>query len=483
MNAAEFYSDTPRIMGTEMEHNNTVQRGEYYHGVADPLKCIYPFIAEDVDVPHLADPETYDYYRRPTFLPTGDRLYMDVGNHTEFSTAEFTTAAGVVGREFTGGNLLFSGMARALENDAINGYRLYKNVSGDGNYWGYHENYLGLRRLDIVQDYAPPMVTHLVTRQIFAGAGDITQKGEFSVSQKMPAAREVLIGSACSPHKRPILDVGREEPHAHEDQWRRIHVAIGDPHLNPRAAWLQLITTSIVTRLPEAGIRTDDLKINDPVKEAKMVSTDISLEHELEVGGANAKKLTALQIQKELHARAVALNDRSPLPPEEQLGLEVWGTVLEALEQADDLMLDWVEWIDKRELLVQTMKRKGFSWGDKAMRAVNREWANLDPAKGYGLRRAFRSSTPPDVMVGYGDLTPPDGRPALRAAFIRNMIAAEMQHRPTNFTFSINWQGGGYRYLHPHGPRTNHVWGDPYGEEERISQEVIKSMAFNLGNE
>lgn len=482
MNSIEFNADTPRIIGTEMEHNNTVAIGDNpTPGVVrrisvNPLKPLFPYIANDVGLPHLGDREVYERDGSWPFLPTGDRLYVDVGNHIEFSTAEFSSAAGVVGREFTGGELLLKGAQRALADQAIADFRLYKNASGNNEFWGYHENYLGLRSLNMREGYLQPLATHIITRQVFAGAGDITPQGTFHVSQKMRAARTLDMGTASATQKRPIIDVGRDEPHAIAREWRRIHIAIGDPHLNPRSAWLQLTTTSIVARLAEAKVDLTDLVIQNPVTSAHAVSADTSLTHRLVVGTDETRHLTALEVQRELHERATTLNDRTPFPPEEQYALEVWDMVLQAIEARDEKALEWVEWMDKRELIDAFITKKSASLADPRVQAINREWANLDPEKGYGLRRARRHPIPDEVMVGYGDLSPPEGRPKLRAAVSRIAAAAVGAHGRDSLEFHIDWEygliGAGTGGVAAAG-HMQRVWGDPYGQNEEISDDTL----------
>lgn len=487
MRAIDFQTNTPRIMGTEMEHNNTLIL-PYDYVDTSPVRRLLPHIAEELGLPQYQESNAIFRLGQPGFWPSGDRLYLDVGNHIEFSTAEQTTAAGVVGREFTGNDLLFRGMQRALEEGQIKEGQLFKNVREGHEYWGYHENYLGLRSLDIREHYLQPLATHIIARQIFAGAGEVTPEGEFLISQKMPAARTLDDGSASNTMYRPIIDANRDEPHAYLDEWRRIHIAIGDAHLNPRSAWLQLITTSIVARLVEAEVDLSDLEIQSPVSSAHAVAKDTDLTVKLVVGQPDAsRQLTALEVQKELLSRAAALNDRDPMPVEEQKGLEVWDMVLTAIEQRDESALEWVEWMDKKELVDQYIARswqrtsgkaRNLTLASEIIRSVNRQWANLDASSktSFGLRRT--RDVPEWVMSGYGDLTPPDGRAAIRGSLIAQFAEIQLHYESTgSFAWAADWSAVGAYMTHPKGGVVTHRILDPYGEEEFFSYRKSKDLA------
>lgn len=112
------------------------------------------------------------------FLPNGGRLYLDVGSHPEYATAECATIDELLAQE-RAGELLFAQLAqqaqeqlRAHHDRPLNGtiYLFKNNVDSAGNSYGSHENYLISRKLEF-PILVKQLVPFLVTRQILVGAG------------------------------------------------------------------------------------------------------------------------------------------------------------------------------------------------------------------------------------------------------------------------------------------------------------------------
>ncbi len=120
------------------------------------------------------------------FLANGARLYLDVGAHPEYATAECRSVADLVAHD-RAGELLFAGMAaEANERLAARGVpgriHLFKNnLDAAGNSYGCHENYLVRRRPDY-RARISTMLPFFVTRQIVAGAGCL-RRGEDGVTR------------------------------------------------------------------------------------------------------------------------------------------------------------------------------------------------------------------------------------------------------------------------------------------------------------
>ena len=115
------------------------------------------------------------------FLPNGGRLYLDVGSHPEYATAEAATLHDVVAQDAAGERIvddLRAQLQESLDAEGVGGtVHLFKNnADSAGNSFGSHENYMIARRTEfsrLVQHLLPL----LVTRQILVGAGRVHPDG------------------------------------------------------------------------------------------------------------------------------------------------------------------------------------------------------------------------------------------------------------------------------------------------------------------
>ena len=119
------------------------------------------------------------------FLPNGGRLYLDVGSHPEYASAECSSIDELLAQE-RAGELLFADLARTARKRLLAGsegrpldgelYLFKNNVDSAGNSYGSHENYLISRKLQF-NDLIKQLVPFLVTRQILVGAGKTHPQG------------------------------------------------------------------------------------------------------------------------------------------------------------------------------------------------------------------------------------------------------------------------------------------------------------------
>ena len=113
------------------------------------------------------------------FLRNGARLYLDVGSHPEYATAECDSLAQLVAHDKAGERILEDLLVdaeRRLIDEGIGGdiYLFKNNTDSAGNSYGCHENYLTSRR-DEFGHYAEVLIPFFVSRQIYAGAGKVLQ--------------------------------------------------------------------------------------------------------------------------------------------------------------------------------------------------------------------------------------------------------------------------------------------------------------------
>ena len=81
------------------------------------------------------------------FLQNGARLYLDVGSHPEYATAECDSVPQLIAHDRAGERILEGLVGEAqlrLQEDGIRGdvYLFKNNTDSAGNSYGCHENYL-----------------------------------------------------------------------------------------------------------------------------------------------------------------------------------------------------------------------------------------------------------------------------------------------------------------------------------------------------
>ena len=335
-------------------------------------------------------------------LVNGARLYVDHA-HPEYSSPEVLTphdaviwdrAGEVVARRAM--TALSDGGSGAGAAGAPVEVVLYKNnVDSKGAAYGSHENYLVRRELPF-EELAAVLTPFLITRPVLVGAGrvGIGQRSErpgFQISQRADYV-ESEIGLQTT-FNRPIINT-RDEPHADDARWRRLHVINGDANRFDVPIYLKVATTDLLVWLLEqahaegSGVLKDTMSdlgrlaiIGDPVEEHWAVSHDPTLSYELTTqGGA----MSALAIQRAYLEIITPVVKRTG-EREAQRALLLWGQILDALEQwrsdGSGPAAQLVEWVAKYELCEGMRRRSGTGWDDPRLAALDIQWADLRPGR------------------------------------------------------------------------------------------------------
>ena len=317
-------------------------------------------------------------------LTNGARLYVDHA-HPEYSTPEVLTPRDVVLWDKAGESVMAEAAKRAASVPGSPTINLYKNnTDNKGASYGAHENYLMSRSTpftDIVTYFTP----FLVTRPVFAGAGRVGigqdgGKAGFQISQRADYF-EVEVGLETT-LKRPIINT-RDEPHADSDRYRRLHVIIGDANLSETSTLLKVGTASLILHMIEAGALDSDLTVAEPVNELKAISHDPSLRHLVRL--KDGRKMTAVQIQQEFHARAAAyVADRygDDVDADTAEILQLWGDTLDKLARDPMECASELDWVAKLRLLNGYRDREGLSWESSKLELVDLQYSDVRPGKG-----------------------------------------------------------------------------------------------------
>ena len=277
------------------------------------------------------------------FLRNASRLYLDVGSHPEYATAECDDWWELVAQD-RAGERTFAQLARvanaelAARGEDARIHLLKNNVDSAGNSFGSHENYLVDRRGEFTR-LPRILLPFLATRQIVTGAGGVVREEDdtarFVFSRRSDHMWEAV--SSATTRTRPIINT-RDEPHGDPQRFRRLHVIVGDSTMSELSTWLRFATTDLVLRLIETGRVTDLPELEDTIAAIRAVARDLTGRAAIPLVGGGAESAVGIQ-QRYLDLVA-------PLAREDEREvLETWQRTIDAVRTGDRswaaTRLDW----------------------------------------------------------------------------------------------------------------------------------------------
>lgn len=363
-----------------------------------------------------------------TFLPNGARLYLDIGAHPEYASAECDSLADLIAND-RAGDAIYAGMARsATEHIQASGIpgrvHLFKNnVDSAGNSFGCHENYLVRRRRDF-RARIDSLIPFLVSRQIMVGAGHLRSVGnrvEFEISQRAEQMWEAV--SAASTRTRPMINT-RDEPHGDAELYRRMHVIVGDSNMSQSTTALKIGSVEAILNVIEDGGRLPELTLTNPTLAIREISRDITGKADVEL--ADRRTLSALAIQQKIYEFVCGYYDShgwmTELDPTRRYVFDLWGRTLNALESGNYASVSTeIDWIAKKSLFDVYVERLGTSLDDPRIRRLDLAWHDITDA---GLRTkleatgALKTLVSVDAIDSARDLPPQTTRAKLRGDFV-----------------------------------------------------------------
>ncbi|MDQ1248871.1 MAG: proteasome accessory factor [Actinomycetota bacterium] len=409
------------------------------------------------------------------FLRNGSRLYLDVGSHPEYATAECDDIVELVTHDKAGERVLEGLVADAqarLAEEGVGGeiYLFKNNTDSAGNSYGCHENYL-IGRQGEFRPLADALIPFLVTRQLISGAGKVLQTPRGAVYSFSQRAEHIWEGvSSATTRSRPIINT-RDEPHADADRYRRLHVIVGDSNMSETTTLLKVASTDLVLRLLESGAGIRDLALENPIRAIRDISYDLTGSKPVKL--ANGRQLSALQIQEEYCTRAVDHAERQGwLVPGSTMAraAELWQRTLVAVRSQDPTLIDTeIDWAIKSRLLERYMAKHDLHLGNARMAQIDLAYHDVNRQRGlfYLLQRNGQAArVTDDVRIFEAKTVPPQTtRAKLRGDFIRRA-----QERRRDFT--VDWV---HLKLNDQSQRTV-LCKDPFRSvDERVTR-LIESM-------
>jgi proteasome accessory factor A len=107
--------------------------------------------------------------------------------------------------------------------------------------------------------------------------------------------------SSATTRSRPIINT-RDEPHADAEQYRRLHVIVGDSNMSEVTTLLKVASCDLVLRMIEHGHPMRDMTLENPIRAIREMATDLTGRRKVRL--ANGREASALDIQAEYLGRA-----------------------------------------------------------------------------------------------------------------------------------------------------------------------------------
>ena len=366
------------------------------------------------------------------FLPNGSRLYIDVGAHPEYATAECDSVTQLIAYDKAGERIVHGlverGEARLAAAGLEGSVYLYKNnTDSAGNSYGCHENYLVRRRADF-KAFAGLLLPFFVSRQVVTGSGCITRTPEgahYSFSARADHMWEGM--SSATTRSRPMINT-RDEPHAHADLYRRMHVIVGDSTMAEPTTLLKVGATDLLLRVLEARLSLPALALANEMQAIRAIAHDVTGAATVEL--ADGRRMTAADIQEACLASVKdhvdGLIERTP---EVVAILDLWERGIVAVRDQDPSGVQTeLEWAVKFRLLERYRARLGCALDDPRLARLEMAYHDVSPSRGLFNRLqadglVARVVSEDDIVTAV-DAPPPTTRAALRGRFVTAALAS-----------------------------------------------------------
>lgn len=428
--------------------------------VCAPLRGRDPGGRPAPELPEVSEIAAFLFRHRPRgyrndnlFLPNGARLYLDIGAHPEYATAECVRVRDLVAQDQAGREILAS-MAQAatasLERRGTPGrvHVLANNTDSVGNTYGCHESYSVPRDLD-PEVVLPVLASFLATRPVLVGSGAAltgtdAARGQgdedeaWGLSPRAPFLGHLT--SADTTGKRALVNT-RDEPHADPSRWRRLHVTSADTLMSETAAGLRSALTLLLLDALEAAEDFTDLVLDEPLR--TLAGLGSSPWGDVPARTTGGRDLSAVDVQEEFVSRLLDRLDRTGVPVAlegaDHLVRDLAPRMIHALRSRDVSGIDTeVDWAVKRRLMEAHRARHPELGGTglEVLRSrVDLAFHDLEPTA--GLNAPLRAQGALAELCTHEERAravdhAPATRAALRGAFVRACLARGAD-------FAVSW--------------------------------------------
>ena len=406
------------------------------------LTAASPSGATPMDAEHAArqlfEPLLHQGRSSNLFLRNGGRLYLDVGAHPEYATAECDRLEDLLEQDRAGSSML-ANLATQADNalsELGTDLRLHlfrNNLDSQGNSYGCHENYLLHRRRDFRQ-VADALVAFFVTRQILVGNGWINTNAaapRLQFSQRADQMWDAV--SSATTRSRPIINT-RDEALADSGAYRRMHVIVGDTNVAEPTTALKVGMTELLIHAIEDGLQIADLALADPMRAIREINADLSGSATIEL--ANGRTTTAVAMQREIRERVLARIALADLDPMRSYVADLWDRGLDAMSSGDWSGIDTeLDIAIKRKLLTSYCARSGATLADPRVARLELSYSEITAD---GLReRMERAGLMRRLTDVDGVRRAQEAPPATTRAALRGRVIAAAEDARADL--SVDW--------------------------------------------
>ena len=406
------------------------------------------------------------------FLPNGGRLYLDIGAHPEYATAECVSVRDLVAQDQAGRAILADMATRAAaglsqEGTAVRFHLLANNTDSAGHTYGCHESYSVPRRL--LDDASGTqgvdagrgettmavLTSFLATRPVLVGSGRPLESAaagsdpdcqrwedeEASWGLSPRASHLKALASADTTGQRALVNT-RDEPHADAARLRRLHVTCADTTMAEPTTGLRSALTLLLLDALEAGWDFTDLVLADPL--ATLSALGESPWGDVPAVTDDGRRLSAVDLQEAFLERLTSYLGDVGVPDflrgAEHLLTDLAPRVICSLRHHDDSSIDTeIDWAIKRRLMRAQRERHPELTGEvlDALRSrVDLAYHDLNAETGLAPRLVaqgamVRLCEPAEIERARH--TPPATRAALRGEFVAACLEVGAD-------FSVTWE-------------------------------------------
>jgi proteasome accessory factor A len=288
---------------------------------------------------------------RGVYLANGARAYIDAGCQNEYCTPETSDPEELVIHELAGRRL----MADAAENagQAL----LCSNVDPvSQTTWGSHENYSS-RHLITKPSMVLPLLNHLGTRKIYAGAGGLSLIHSGATVLMSPKIEFIRAGRGTQGVNRRTMVFNKPANHG---RLCRNHIICGESLLSHYANYLKYATTALVIACLDAGLPLPDIRFRMPLfKVIHQINRDLRMQRLYELH--DGRRFRALDVQESLLESMEGHFQR--LPPWAAKAVYHWREVLDDLRDEREVLKTRIDWMLYRHLLFHLCGELGLDAG------------------------------------------------------------------------------------------------------------------------
>jgi proteasome accessory factor A len=223
--------------------------------------------------------------------------------------------------------------------------------------WAGHESYGHRTDPELLP---PQLISHLVTRQIYTGAGGFDNRSPGLIFLITPRVAHLVSEiSGESTRDRGIFHTKDES--LSSSGYHRLHVLCGESNCSETSLWLKMATTALTVALIEAGKKPGEaVQLRHPLQAMQDFARDVTLKATaLTISG---RRMTALEIQRHYLSQFRRYQNASFMPGWASEACDLLERVLDRLSEGPAAVQTTLDWAIKLALFRARAQRQRIAW-------------------------------------------------------------------------------------------------------------------------